>query len=410
MIGNNTIGLMLIIFGTPAITLVLTILLYRGFRKTFRGSKHGGWWALLPTAVCVPVIGFGTLFVTVTLALWHPNLDFDHDRWLAKPERRYWMTEKLIDSGMLLGLTRSQAEQTLGPEWFYPKDQTYYPSDAPGTYRVDTTRMVWYAGWSPGGLMVAPPNALTIRLEEGAVAEASETRHWIPDGPIVRMSGFVVDPSLGNVPLTARDSVNGWRGTSGGRARVTRYYENGGIRRYAREIPPRLCEEGVRHGQERVAAMRDTLPYMDHRVWNDYLSDRVIPMDEGADVHLPTSRHVEDIHFAYDHHAAGNGCRIVITTDTLSPLTPKGRATVVIESEVRIFTCSDQDEYNRLFVPDSVSLTFDRVPVGGGPLTGRFHARKKEFSRMWPDQSDRLWDVVFEGEFRVALPDNDENP
>jgi hypothetical protein len=227
----------------------------------------------------------------------------------------------------------------------------------------------------------------------------------MPDDPIVRMSGFVVDPALDSLAFTERDRIKPWRGTSGGYARITRYYENGGDRQYLFLIPPRPHGVDSRQWAGQLAEMRDTPIIMDHRYDRIDLLYPVPAKDEEAIVWLDDHRHTDEIHFTFDHHA---GCQIVITTDTLSPLSPRARATVAIEGGVRIYDV--QTERYQAFIPDSVSLTFNHVPGGGGPLTGRFHARKTEFGRMGSDENDRLWDVVMEGAFRITLPDNYENP
>ena len=45
---------------------------------------------------------------------YHPNYDFDKEKWLANKEKRYEFSQDIIDSKMLIGKTKSEVLQILG--------------------------------------------------------------------------------------------------------------------------------------------------------------------------------------------------------------------------------------------------------------------------------------------------------
>jgi hypothetical protein len=168
---NNDLGFILFFLGTPVITLTLTIWLYHVWRKTWKHKKGGAWLALIPAAASAPVIGIVILLFNGMLWLWRPNFDFDRGRWDKKVEKRYQMTRDIIESGILIGKTPTEAAELLGPGYVILDDEEY-------RYKTDTTFydhvMVWYIGQPNGGLMVLPPNGLFVYFEGDAATKAEE--------------------------------------------------------------------------------------------------------------------------------------------------------------------------------------------------------------------------------------------
>jgi hypothetical protein len=393
---DNDLGFALAVIGTPVITLVASVFVWRGFRTMWTGRRRRGWLALIPTALLAPVIGLGVYLVVGALWVWHPTLDFDRERWFAKPERRHWMTERIIESGMLVGKTQGEAEELLSYDYFIT--DVYGNPPEYKNFKDNPSYMVWYTGYhrtALGLLAKIPDNSLMARLENGVIVEVSENHHAIPDGPIVRTSGFAVDPSLDSLTFSARDSVKQWRGTSGGLARVERHYVEEGVSTYLAWPPQRPRGVGRREWAGRLAAMRDTLQWMNH-VSEHYPGLRLLY--EVGDVFYPYRNYYEKVYFGY-YNDGGFEVRLII--DEYPPLPPLG-ATTVVEAEVwfRAYTDYGPNE----FVLDSVSLAFSRVPVGTGRLVGRVYASRKFPSATHPEDG-----IYHEGVFEITLPELTED-
>jgi hypothetical protein len=377
-------------------TLLILTLLFAGVVYyvswiAMKRVKRRKLWALLPAAVLAPVLFFGIWESPSWLWQWHPKLDFNVVQWLAKTEKRYRYTDDIIGSGMLIGKTRDEVEQMLGHDWFYPEDTTCVGD----IFRTDTTRMVYYIGdrhTASSPMARREPNSLEILPENGVIARVGEVFTDIPDGPTVRMSGFVVDPSLDTITFTGRDIVRDRYGDSLGATRIERYFERDGVRDYSDSPLPSPPGVDYRKWTKRWAHLRDSVTSVSHYSY-------VVERGESRTMHR--YYWTDEVYISFDHHG-GSGCLVRIMFDTLPIPSAKSRPAIVLETEMRIFIYSDYSE-NETFVPDSVFMAFSRMPIGEGRLVGRIRASKKNFYE-W------MGDVFFEGVFEMNLTGEYDNP
>lgn len=79
--------------------------------KVERNRKFAIWTA---TILTTPLIYYGLIILWFFSMSYHPNYDFDKEKWLANKEKRYEFSQDIIDSKMLIGKTKSEVLQILG--------------------------------------------------------------------------------------------------------------------------------------------------------------------------------------------------------------------------------------------------------------------------------------------------------
>ena len=88
---------------------------------------------------------------------YHPTHDFDKQKWFADKEKRYELSEDIIDSKMLIGKTKSEVRQLLGDEG--NTDESDYWN--------------YYLGFRPGFANI-DPDVLDIEFKDGKVVKVGQ--------------------------------------------------------------------------------------------------------------------------------------------------------------------------------------------------------------------------------------------
>lgn len=122
--------------------------------KTNKARKIATWAATLVTA---PLIYVGLFMLWVFCTSYYPSRDFEQGKWFADKEKRYELSESIIESNMLIGKTKAEVRQLLGDE-----------GNADG-------REYWsyYLGFKPG-LFNIDPDVLDIEFKDGRVVRVDQ--------------------------------------------------------------------------------------------------------------------------------------------------------------------------------------------------------------------------------------------
>ena len=71
--------------------------------------------ALIPTLILIPIIFAGITYLGV---FYYPSYEFNKQNWEVNKEERYKMSEDIIDSKMLIGKTKVEITELLGPDFY----------------------------------------------------------------------------------------------------------------------------------------------------------------------------------------------------------------------------------------------------------------------------------------------------
>lgn len=117
-------------------------------------------WALallIGLAVISFIIYVVIIFIWLLSMRQYPTHNFDAQVWFTDTERRYEISQDLIESEMLIGKTKSEVRQLLGDEG-----------------NVDeSNRWAYYLGFRPGFANI-DPDILEITFKEGKVIEVTQ--------------------------------------------------------------------------------------------------------------------------------------------------------------------------------------------------------------------------------------------
>jgi hypothetical protein len=140
-----------------AINLILAVPTFFLCRLIFRKIKDNGTRRLttwLTTLLLTPIIYVGLIVVWVAYVSYYPERDFDKEKWKADIEKRYEMTDDLVDSGKLIGKTKDEVKELLGQE----------------DVSLDGSRWTYYVGFKPS-LFGIDPDVLEIEFKNGKVSK-----------------------------------------------------------------------------------------------------------------------------------------------------------------------------------------------------------------------------------------------
>lgn len=127
--------------------------IFKRFVKSQRTRTIATW---LATIVSAPIIYIAVVLIWLSSMSYYPSRDFDKEKWFADKEKRYELSEDLIDSRILLGKTKQQIRQLLGDEG--NKDESNY--------------WTYYLGFKPG--LSIDPDVLDIYFEDGRVVRVAQ--------------------------------------------------------------------------------------------------------------------------------------------------------------------------------------------------------------------------------------------
>jgi len=109
------------------------------------------------TIVATPAIYLGLIGIMFFLMSYHPNHEFDKEKWFGDKESRYELSNDIIDSKILIGKTKHEVRNILGEEGNVDQsdDWGYYLGFKPGLGNID-------------------PYILIIKFKDGKVIHVSQ--------------------------------------------------------------------------------------------------------------------------------------------------------------------------------------------------------------------------------------------
>jgi hypothetical protein len=112
------------------------------------------------TIFATPIVYAGIITAWFAIASYYPEHDFDRNKWLADKEKRYEMSEDIIDSKLLIGKSKEEVRQLLGAE-----------AGSNNTDEDDYWR--YYLGYVPS-IMGIDYDILDIYFENGKVVKVEQ--------------------------------------------------------------------------------------------------------------------------------------------------------------------------------------------------------------------------------------------
>ena len=116
---------------------ISTYLLFFWLFKKFRigQTKKRKYLAIIPAVVVSPAAYYGLVFTLMNFLTYHPQTTFDAIAWELNVEERYQMSHDIIKSELLIGKSKNEVVDLLGPEYSeYDDSLSYYLGFAPGIH------------------------------------------------------------------------------------------------------------------------------------------------------------------------------------------------------------------------------------------------------------------------------------
>ena len=108
-------------------------------------EKNRKYIAILPTIVLSPILYLAIFFVILFAYAYYPKEEFNHVEWIKYPQKRYEMSENIIESNMLIGKSKDEVIKLLGSDYSISNDSIYYEIGLlPGLFRLDSDVLVIY--------------------------------------------------------------------------------------------------------------------------------------------------------------------------------------------------------------------------------------------------------------------------
>ena len=91
------------------------------------------------TVFLSPLIYFSIIYLVIYLMFHYPSNKFDKNEWHNNIEQRYYMSENIIQSKMLIGMTKKQVIDLLGKDYYEYNENSYgyYIGMVPGIFKID---------------------------------------------------------------------------------------------------------------------------------------------------------------------------------------------------------------------------------------------------------------------------------
>jgi amino acid transporter len=127
------------------------------FRKYIDDKKKQNIATWIATIIATPVIYVGLVMLWIFCISYYPSKDFDKQKWLTDKEKRYELSEEIIESKMLIGKTKAEVRQILGEEENLENNDLWN----------------YYLGYRPQ-LFGIDPDVLDIEFKDGRVIKVSQ--------------------------------------------------------------------------------------------------------------------------------------------------------------------------------------------------------------------------------------------
>lgn len=104
------------------------------------------------TIIVTPLVLIAIAIIILTSLYYYPTYKFDKQKWKSNIEKRYELSEDIIESKLLIGKSKIEVQELLGQ----------------GNNSIESDHWTYYFGLRPG-LMNIDPDILDIEFKEGKV-------------------------------------------------------------------------------------------------------------------------------------------------------------------------------------------------------------------------------------------------
>lgn len=141
--------------------LILAIPIYflwrRILRSKLKNPKYKSLVLGLLTLVSAPLVYLGFIISFIWFVSYHPKHQFDKEVWTNDVEKRFQLSDNIIDSEMLINKTKEEVIDLLGQE----------------NNEMDNDSWSYYLGFKPG-LLSIDPDILELTFENGKVVDVRQ--------------------------------------------------------------------------------------------------------------------------------------------------------------------------------------------------------------------------------------------
>ena len=151
-------GISIEVYFIILILAIPTFLIFRWiFKKQIKDRKKLNITSLMATIIATPLIYFLIIMLWIFSISYYPSKDFDRQKWISDKEKRYELSEEIIESEMLIGKTKAEVKQILGDE----------------QNADDSDLWNYYLGYKPQ-LFGIDPDVLDIEFKNGIVIKVGQ--------------------------------------------------------------------------------------------------------------------------------------------------------------------------------------------------------------------------------------------
>ena len=124
------------------------------FIKTEKIKKVSTW---VVTIIATPLIYFALIMIWIICMSYYPSHKFTKEKWFSETEKRYELSNDIIDSNMLIGKTKEEVRQILGDE----------------ENKEESDNWIYNLGFKPGFANI-DPDILEIEFRNGKVVKVEQ--------------------------------------------------------------------------------------------------------------------------------------------------------------------------------------------------------------------------------------------
>lgn len=144
--------LLLIILGIPVFFIWRWIL-----KKFIEDNKKRIITTWIVAIITTPFVYAGIIVLILLAMSYYPTHSFNQAEWLENKNKRYQISDDIIDSNMLIGKTKAEVKQILGDEG-NPDESDHW---------------TYYLGYKPGFISI-DPDVLDIDFKDGKVVKVGQ--------------------------------------------------------------------------------------------------------------------------------------------------------------------------------------------------------------------------------------------
>ena len=102
-------------------------------------TKNRKYIALFPALILSPLLYIGLMLLWFASSAYYPAYEFSKFQWETHTETRYTMSQDIIESKMLIGKSKAEVVDVLGPDFYVYNDNhiAYNLGFLPGLFNID---------------------------------------------------------------------------------------------------------------------------------------------------------------------------------------------------------------------------------------------------------------------------------